>query len=230
MQLAQRSSQPRAFSASSSVSRRQLVVSNALTRERKEETVKKLTGQLEKSTVVFGMRFKGLDVASIQKFRKGLPEDAYMTVCKNNLMKIACKEVPGWSVIEEKGATGENAWVFVPEESVRAAVKHYFAFEKSVFAEAKKNAAKGAEVKAPTEISCAVMDSKYLSPAELKKCENLPTKQELLTKIAASLNQPARKIALGAKAVPSKLAVAIQRISELDEDKTKTVAAFAKSA
>lgn len=230
MQAAQRSTQRRAFSAAGPAPRRSLVVSNALTREKKEQTVERLSKTLEGSVIVFGMRYKGLDVQTVQKFRKGLPESSSMIVCKNSLMKIACKNVPGWTPVVEKGATGENAWIFVPEDAIRDTVKHYFAFEKQLFDDAKKVAPKGVEVKAPTELSCIVMDDKYLSPAELKKCESLPTKKELLAKIAGMAKQPATKIATSIKQVPTKLALAIKKVSELDEDKTKTVASLVKAA
>ncbi len=37
---------------------------NAITREKKEEIVGKLKGKLQDSAIVFGMRFKGLDVSA----------------------------------------------------------------------------------------------------------------------------------------------------------------------
>lgn len=42
----------------------------------------------------------------MQKFRKGLPEQSAAMVCKNSLMKVACKETEGWSAIGEKLEVG----------------------------------------------------------------------------------------------------------------------------
>jgi hypothetical protein len=58
--------------------------------------------------------------------------------------------------------------VFVHEDSIAETVKHYFAFEEYLTAEAKKVAAKGAEVKCPTEVSAVVMDGKFLTTAEVR--------------------------------------------------------------
>ena len=46
-----------------------------------------------------------LQVSTVQKFRKGLPEGASVLVCKNNLMKVAIKQTPGWESLAEKGCT-----------------------------------------------------------------------------------------------------------------------------
>jgi large subunit ribosomal protein L10 len=63
---------------------------------------------------------------------------------------------------------------------------------------------------------------------QFKRCENLPTKLQLITTIARMLKQPAQKIAVGVKQVPSKLAYGIKALSELDEDKSKVVGDVAK--
>lgn len=57
--------------------------------------------------------------------------------------------------------------MFVPEDNIRDTVKAYFKFEDDLFTEAKKVAPKNTEVKSPTEVSCVVMDGKYLSPKEV---------------------------------------------------------------
>ncbi len=57
--------------------------------------------------------------------------------------------------------------MFVNEEEIADAVKHYFKFEEDLFTDAKKNAAKGVEVKPPTTVAVAVMSGKYLTPAEV---------------------------------------------------------------
>lgn len=63
----------------------------------------------------------------------------------------------------------------------------------------------------------------------MKKCESLPTKKQLYATIAGLAKQPATKIATGIKMVPTKLAIALQKVSELDEDKSKTVGSLAKA-
>ena len=44
-----------------------------------------------------------LQVPTVQRFRKGLPEKSKVMVTKNSLMRVACNEVQGWSTVGEKG-------------------------------------------------------------------------------------------------------------------------------
>jgi large subunit ribosomal protein L10 len=64
---------------------------------------------------------------------------------------------------------------------------------------------------------------------QLKRCENLPTKAQLYATIARLAKQPAQKLATGVKMVPTKLAIALKKVSELDDDKSKTVAQVVKA-
>lgn len=207
-----------------------LQVCNALTRTKKEAVVEDLKARLEKSAVVFGVRFKGLDVAKMEALRRGIPESSSVAVAKNSLMRVAVREVPGWSALEEKGCDGDNAWIFVGEDGIADTVKFWNKFSADLEKAAAANAPKGStkKVEAPTSVSCAVMDGKYMTPAELKRCESLPTKQQLLATIARLLKQPAKKVAVGVKMVPTKLAYGIKALAELDEDKSKLVGDVAK--
>lgn len=59
-------------------------------------------------------------VATVQKFRKGLPEGATLLVCKNNLMKVAIKETPGWENLAEKGCTVRTSSGSAADRPLRA--------------------------------------------------------------------------------------------------------------
>ena len=164
----------------------------------------------------------------MQTFRTGLPEKSQVVVTKNSLMRKACEQAGNWTAVGEKGCAGDNAWVFVHEDEVADAVKFFFKFSAELEKEAKAAAPKGAEVKAPTELTCAVMDNKYLTPAEFKRCESLPNKKQLIATIARLLKQPAQKIAVGVGAVPRKLAYGVKALADLDDDKSKVVGDVAK--
>lgn len=70
---------------------------------------------LGKSAVVVGLRYQGLTVKQIQEFRRSLPADTKLLVCKNTLMRVAVDKTEGWESL--KPATkGDNAWLFVNEE------------------------------------------------------------------------------------------------------------------
>ena len=67
------------------------------------------------SAVVVGLRYQGLTVKQLQDFRRSLPAESTMLVCKNTLMRRACEKVEGWSELSP-AAKGDNAWLFVNEE------------------------------------------------------------------------------------------------------------------
>jgi len=79
------------------------------------------------------------------------------------------------------------------------------------------------------DVKVGVLDGQVLDMAGVEALKNLPTKEELYTKIAVGVKAVPTKVALGIKAVPTKLARSISLVAELDEDKTKTVADVVKS-
>lgn len=62
--------------------RRCVQIQNAISRQRKEETVEQLEGLLQSSAVVVGLRYQGLTVKQLQEFRRSLPQESKMLVCK----------------------------------------------------------------------------------------------------------------------------------------------------
>lgn len=70
---------------------------------------------LQKSAVVVGLRYQGLTVKQIQDFRRSLPADTKLLVCKNTLMRVAADKVGGWEELMP-ATKGDNAWMFVNEE------------------------------------------------------------------------------------------------------------------
>lgn len=87
------------------------------------------------------------------------------------------------------------------------------------------------EPPAPTSVKCIVLDGEVIDASQWKTLKKIPTKEELLTKIALGIKANPRKIATGLKAIPSKLAYGVKALSELNDDKSMTVeaAAAAKS-
>lgn len=192
-----------------------LQVQNALSRKGKEETLDKLKPLLEGSAIVFGLRYQGLTVKQMQDFRKSLPKEAKMVVCKNTLLKIAADSVGGWEELKP-AAKGDNAWMFVPEDVIADTVKAYVNFEKKLKEDLPKEEREKAR---PIDVSGGAMDGKVLAYADVKRLESLPTKKELITKIAQLLNQLPTKVAVGIKQVPTKVAFGIKAIADADDNK-----------
>lgn len=159
---------------------------------------------MEGSTVVLGINYDKFKVKTISEFRRELPEGSELVVCKNTLMNRAASEVEGWSSLSDF-CKGPNAWLFIGED-IPGSIKPYRNLQKSL----KKG---GIE----TEFTGGCLEGQGLQLADIKNLENLPTKQELIGKIAAMINQPVKKIAVGVRQVPSKIAYGVKAVSEKEE-------------
>lgn len=192
---------------------------NALSRQGKEIQVAKLESLLKESSVVVGLRYKGMTVKQLQDFRKSLPEDSTLLVVKNTLVKRAADSVEGWSDLKD-AAKGDNAWLFAKEESIASSIKAWLDFQKVLLKEVPKE-----EQNSVTQlkVSGAVMDSKALSEIEVMSLKNMPTKLELITKVAVLVKKVPTKVALAIKAVPRKVAFGVQALADASDDKTAIV-------
>lgn len=72
-------------------------------------------------------------------------------------------------------------------------------------------------------VSGGCMSGKSLSPAEVKRLEKLPTKQQLIGTIARLIKQVPTKVAVSVKQVPTKVALGIKALADADDDKSKVV-------
>jgi ribosomal protein L10 len=70
-----------------------------------------------------------------------------------------------------------------------------------------------------------LLDGQVMDAKNWKALEKIPTKEELLTKIALGIKANPRKIAVGIKALPTKIAYGVKALSELSDDKSMTVEA-----
>lgn len=199
-----------------------LTVHNALTKKVKVETVEKLEKAFRESAIVYGLRFKDLNVKTMTDFRRSLPEGTKTYVCKNTLLKVAADKVQGWEAIKES-AKGENAWVFVNEEVIADSVKAYNKFNEKLLERYPKEKRKDMK---PTQITGCVMDNRVLDMVAFKKLEKMPTKTELIATIARLLNQIPTKVAVGIKQVPTKLAYGVKALADGDDNKEAVVSAI----
>lgn len=177
---------------------------------------------MHESKVVVGLRYQGLTVKQMQQFRRSLPEDSTLLVVKNTLVRRAAENVEGWSNLST-AAKGDNAWLFSTEESISSSFKAWAKFQKSL-----KDAAPKDERDSITllNVTGGVMDGQALGPADISRLENLPTKHELITKVAVLFKAVPTKFARSLKAVPQKFAYglkAMERNAEDVEDKSSLV-------
>lgn len=137
-------------------------------------------------------------------FRRAMPEGATIMVAKNTLMRKAVEGTSFEAITE--CSTGMNAWVFV-DENVAPAMKAVKKLTKDWNKAGKEVAFTG-----------ACMDGQFIAPNAMAPLEDLPTKLDLITRIAVGVKQVPTKLARATKGNASKLGYATQAIAEGKSD------------
>ena len=150
----------------------------------KEQSVKELAERIKASKLVLLVEFIGTNVADDTVLRKDLREaGALKTVKKNNIIKRALN-ANGEAGLDEI-LVGTSA-IITSEEDYLAPLKIVYKFSKT-----HEN----------YKIKCGMIDGKVISAEDLSVLAQLPSKEELLSKLAGSL--------LG---IITKLAVAVDQV------------------
>ncbi|GMH42615.1 hypothetical protein BSKO_10534 [Bryopsis sp. KO-2023] len=205
-----------------------LQVRNALSRKKKEEIVEGLVTKLQDSTVVFGVQTKGLSVNQIEKLRTVVREgNGSMYMCKNSLMNLAAERVEGWSNLKEI-TRGDNTWVFAEEASISSAVKAWLDFEEEQLKDLNAALPKTEQKEKITTLTGGVLQGQLLTDEQVKDLKDLPTMEELITKIGYLIKAIPTKLGVSIKSIPTKVAFSVKAISDLDENKEAIAGDVAK--
>ncbi|MCD6482416.1 MAG: 50S ribosomal protein L10 [Candidatus Izimaplasma sp.] len=146
---------------------------------KKSEEVKVLMEKMQNVNSFVILDYSGLTVQQVSKLRRELTANGCeMKVIKNNITKRAAAAV-GYTELADTLA-GPNAVAFSYEDSVSAA--------KTVYEFAKANKA--------LELKVGVVDGEYMDNEKIMKIATIPTREVLLTMIAAGIMQPIKEVAM----------------------------------
>jgi len=166
------------------------------TLEEKKAIVSELKETLSESQLAVVIDYKGLSVSEISDLRNRLrPTGAVCKVAKNTLMQIAVDGDQSWQPLTEF-LSDSSAFLLVKDD-LGGAIKAYQDFQKAT----KK-----------TELRGGVMEGRALNEADIQAITELPSKEELMARLAGALNAIPTKLAVGLNAVPTKLVVGIQEV------------------
>ncbi|MEB3212529.1 MAG: 50S ribosomal protein L10 [Leptolyngbyaceae bacterium] len=166
------------------------------TLEDKKAIVTELKELLSESQLAIVIDYQGLSVAEITDLRNRLRESgAQCKVTKNTLMRIAIDGDDNWQPMENF-LKGTSAFLLLKDDFGQG-IKAYQSFQKD---------------KKKTELRGGVMEGRALTEDDIKAITELPTKEELIARIAGAINSIPTKLAVGTKAVPTKLAVGIKEV------------------
>ncbi|MFE4108170.1 50S ribosomal protein L10 [Almyronema epifaneia] len=166
------------------------------TLEGKKEIVAELQNLLSEAQLALVIDYKGLSVAEITDLRNRLREKgAVCKVTKNTLMRIAVDGNKTWQPMQQ--FLKESSAFLLVQDDLGGAIKAYQGFQKDT----KKTILRG-----------GVMEGRALSEDDIKAITDLPSKEELIARIAGAIQANTTKLAVGVKAVPTKLAVGIKEV------------------
>lgn len=183
-------------------------------RETKAQDLATLTDSLANSTSAMVVSFTGLTVSKDQEFRNSLREaGAEYQVVKNTLARIAVKGTQFEDATEHfKGVTA-IAWTKNDPVVLSKAISKFMKANSDIYT-----------------FKTGVVDGKLVDLAQLTTIANLPSKEELISKLLYVLNAQAQGIVTVINAVPRDLAVVIKQIGEQEGRADGEVAAAPAAA
>lgn len=180
----------------------------ANTKAGKSVILERTKALIDSSNLIITLPIDGVTKEQIDLLRKELPKSTKASVVKNALMRIAITDSPFAAMNTGKGVKGENMYLFIQEGEAKDSYKALKSWAK----EAKRTEAQFLP-------RYGAMDGELFKGEGLEAVVNLPTKKEIITKIAQGIKAVPTKVGRSIKAVPSKLGRAIGALkNKLEED------------
>lgn len=167
-------------------------------RETKQNDLTALTESLQNSTSAMVVSFTKLTVTKDQEFRSSLREaGAKYQVVKNTLARIAVKGTQFEDATESfKGVTA-LAWTDGDPVVLSKAISKFMKDNSAIYT-----------------FKSGVIDGRLVDLTQLTTIANLPSKEELISKLLWVLNSSAERLVTVINAVPRDLAAVIKQIGE----------------
>ncbi|MDA7641600.1 50S ribosomal protein L10 [Candidatus Marinimicrobia bacterium] len=164
------------------------------------DAVKVLSDKLEKAKAVYFTDYLGLDVVSITQLRKEfVMKDVEFTIAKNTLIKLAAKEA-GMSGIDDflKGPTAMAVSYEDPTNPAQVIKDFLKDFDKP-------------------SVKGMILDGEVFDANEFERIANLPSKDQLLSKLVGMLNSPMAKLSSTLGSPVSGLLGALEQLNSKKE-------------
>jgi large subunit ribosomal protein L10 len=170
----------------------------------KKETVEQVKGLLEKTELLFSVPASSITVSQVQNLRRNLPDGTSCQVIKNKLMARAIVGTD-YEPIGTTLLTGSNMWFFI-EDDISGSIKAYNDFVKET------------NKRETHEIIGGCMEQVIYQTEGVQAIGKLPSKLELYTMIARSINAVPTKLARVVKEPGNKLARAIKLATDPEKE------------
>ena len=161
-------------------------------RSEKQQDLDKLKTELAKVSTVILSTFQGISVENDTKLRRAVQAvGGKYKVVKNTLAERAGAGTPAEGLL--KNLSGTNSIAYTQVDAVALA----------------KALTKIAKEVPAFQFKAGVVEGRVISIAEIQQLANLPSKEELISKVMFLLNAPAQRIASALNALPRNLAVTV---------------------
>ena len=161
-------------------------------RSEKQHDLDKLKTELARVSTVILTTFQGITVENDTKLRRAVQAaGGKYQVVKNTLAERAGAGTPAEGLL--KNLTGTNSIAYTQTDPVALA----------------KALTKIAKDVPAFRFKSGVVEGRVISIAEIQQLANLPSKEELVSKIMFLLNAPAQRIAMALNALPRNVAVIV---------------------
>ena len=169
-------------------------------RSDKEKDLEKLKSELATVSTVILSTFKGITVQDDTKLRRTIQAaGGQYKVVKNTLAERAGAGTASEPLF--KGLAGPTSIAYTSSDPV-ALAKVITKFAKDVPA---------------FQFKAGVVEGRVISIAEIQSLANLPSKEELISKVMFLLNAPAQRVAMTLNALPRNLAVTVSEAIKINK-------------
>lgn len=167
----------------------------------KIDIVSSLKDKLERSQSVIIADYRGLTVAEVNELREKMRgANVEYRVAKNRLMKLALTECN----FETQGSPlkGPSAFIFGYADPVTAA----------------KILTEFAKTHDDLQIKGGWLEKRTLTADGVRQLASMPSREELLARLAGSLKSPISRVAIGLRQSVSKIAYAIKAVADAKKE------------
>jgi large subunit ribosomal protein L10 len=167
-----------------------------LSLEQKQAMVSEVSAKLAGAQAVIVAEYRGLDVGRVTQLRaKARKSGLYLRVLKNTLARRAVKGTPFEKLAEQM--SGPLMYGIAADPVAGAKVLSEFAKDNELFV-----------------IKAGAMQNAVMSAKDVKALALLPSREELLAKLAATLQAPIAKLARTLNEVPARFARALAAVRD----------------
>lgn len=166
----------------------------------KQKDLDNLKTELAKVSTVILTTFQGITVEDDTKLRRAVQAaGGKYQVVKNTLAELAGSGTPAEGVL--KNLKGTNSIAYTQTDPVALA----------------KALTKVAKDVPAFQFKSGVVEGRVISITEIKQLAEMPSREELISKIMFLLNAPAQRIAMALNALPRNLAVTVSEAVKADK-------------